>query len=54
MTEALGTVNTRRIRPLLGLLWAVGPKLLIDQMDAPVPEIMDGSLYVHKYIEERI
>jgi hypothetical protein len=24
---------------------AVGPKLLFDQMAAPVPEIMDGSLY---------
>jgi hypothetical protein len=23
----------------------VGPKLAFDQMDAPVPEIMDGSLY---------
>jgi hypothetical protein len=26
-------------------MWPVGPKLVIDQMAAPVPDIMDGSLY---------
>jgi hypothetical protein len=25
--------------------WPIGPKLVFNQMEAPVPEIMDGSLY---------
>jgi hypothetical protein len=29
-------------------MWSVEPKLVFfNQMEAPVPEIMDGSLYFH-------
>jgi hypothetical protein len=45
MAEALGTVHTHRMRLLGGCWWLVGPKLVLDQMAAPVPEIMDDSLY---------
>jgi hypothetical protein len=31
---------------LRGRWWPVGPKLVFDQMAAPVPEIMDGSSYI--------
>jgi hypothetical protein len=30
----------------LKVMVSIGPKLVFDQMAAPVPEIMDGSLYV--------
>jgi hypothetical protein len=30
-----------------GRWWPVGPNLVSDQMAAPVPEIVDDSLYVH-------
>jgi hypothetical protein len=30
-----------------GWWWAVGPKLVFDQMATPVPEIMDTTSYMH-------
>jgi hypothetical protein len=46
MAEALGTVHTLRRGLLRGWWWRpIGPKLAFDQMVAPVPEIMDDSLY---------
>jgi hypothetical protein len=39
MGEVLWTVHMRRA------MVARGPKLIFDQMAAPVPEIMDGFLY---------
>jgi hypothetical protein len=44
MSEALRTVHTRGSGLLWGWWWLVGPKLFFDQIAAPVPEIMDGSL----------
>jgi hypothetical protein len=46
MAEALRKVHTCGIGLLGGLLWQVGPKLVFDEMSAPVPEIMNGSLYL--------
>jgi hypothetical protein len=43
--EALGTVHMRGRRLLRGRWWSVSAKLVFDQMAAPVPEIMDASLY---------
>jgi hypothetical protein len=37
-------------RLLRGWWWPVGPKLVFDQMAAPVSEIMDGPLYVSKIV----
>jgi hypothetical protein len=48
MAEKLGTVHTRGRKLLRGWRWPVGPKLVFDQMVAPVPEIMDSSLYFKK------
>jgi hypothetical protein len=45
MAEALRTVDTRRRGLPHGCWWLVGPKLVPDQMAAPVLEIMNGSLY---------
>jgi hypothetical protein len=45
MTEALGTVHIRGRGLLRGSCWPVDRKLVFDQMAAPVPEIMEGSLY---------
>jgi hypothetical protein len=44
VAKALGTVHTRGRGLLQGWWWPVGPKLVYDQMAAPVPEIMCGSL----------
>jgi hypothetical protein len=52
--RSAGNCKYARKGPLRGLWWAVGPKLVFDQLEAPVPEIMDAYLYVHKYIEARI
>jgi hypothetical protein len=46
MTESLGTVHTQRRGVLRGRWWQAGPQLILDQMAAQVPEIMDGSLYI--------
>jgi hypothetical protein len=46
MAEAPGTLHTSGRELLHGLCWPVGPKLVSDQMATPVPEIMDGSLYI--------
>jgi hypothetical protein len=43
-------VHTRGGRLLLWSWWPVGPKLHFDQMTAPVPEIMDDSLYGRKIV----
>jgi hypothetical protein len=45
MGEALGTVHTRERGPLRGRWWPVGPKLVFDQLTAPVPEFIDHLLY---------
>jgi hypothetical protein len=45
MAETLGTVDTRRRGLLRGWWWPVGPKLIFEQTAAPVPEIIDSSLY---------
>jgi hypothetical protein len=45
MAEALRTVHTGRRELLRGCWWPVGPKLVFDQMAAPVPEIMAVSFY---------
>jgi hypothetical protein len=42
MAEALGTVHARG----RGWKWPVGPKLVLDQMAAPVPEIVHTISYV--------
>jgi hypothetical protein len=42
MSEALGTVHIRGRELLRG---PVSPKLVFEQIVAPVPEIMDGYLY---------
>jgi hypothetical protein len=45
MAGVLGTVHTSR-KGHLGRRWRpAGRNLVIDQMAAPYPEIMDGSLY---------
>jgi hypothetical protein len=41
MAEALEAVHTCRMGLLRVWWWPVGPKLIFDQMAAPVPEIMD-------------
>jgi hypothetical protein len=46
MAEALGKVHTRGREQFRGCWWSVDLKLIFDQMTAPVPEIMDGSLYI--------
>jgi hypothetical protein len=46
LAKALGTVHTRGRGLLRGWWWLVGTKLIFDHMEAPVPEIMDGSLYM--------
>jgi hypothetical protein len=46
MAEAWGTVHTLGKGLLRGWWWPVGPKLVFDQMAAPVPEIINGSLYI--------
>jgi hypothetical protein len=46
MAEALGTVHIRGWGLIRGWWWPVSPKLLFDQMAAPIPEIMGGSLYI--------
>jgi hypothetical protein len=48
MVEELEMVHTCGRALLQGRWWPVGPKLVFDQMAAPVPEIMDGSLYAVK------
>jgi hypothetical protein len=45
MEEALGSGHTRGKGLLRVRWWPVGSKLVFDHMAAPVPEIMDGSLY---------
>jgi hypothetical protein len=45
IAEALGTVHTHERGLLQGQWWPIGPKLILDQMAAPVPEIGDGSMY---------
>jgi hypothetical protein len=44
MAKALRSVHTSGRGLVRGLRWSVGPKLIFDQMAAPVPEIMDKSL----------
>jgi hypothetical protein len=46
LAETLGTVHTRGIGLLRERWWPLGPKLIFDQMAAPVPDIMDGYLYI--------
>jgi hypothetical protein len=41
MAEALGMDHTCERGLLQEWWWTVGPKLLLDQMAAPVPEFMD-------------
>jgi hypothetical protein len=43
MVEVLGTVHTSGRVLLQGRRWLVGPKSVIDQMAAPVQEIMDTT-----------
>jgi hypothetical protein len=43
MVEVLGMVNTHRKGLLRGRWWLVGPRLIFDQVAAPVPEIMDSN-----------
>jgi hypothetical protein len=43
MAGALGTVHKRRRALLQGWWWPVGPKLVFDQMAAPILEIMNMS-----------
>jgi hypothetical protein len=47
MAETLGTVYMHGRGLRQGRWWPVGPKLDFDKMAAPVPEIMDGSLYAN-------
>jgi hypothetical protein len=54
MAETLRTVHKRGRGLLRGWWWEVGPKLVFDQMASPVPEIMDGSLYLKVRFEVRI
>jgi hypothetical protein len=44
MAQALRAVHSSGRELLRGLWWTMAPKLVFDQMAAPVPEIMDGSL----------
>jgi hypothetical protein len=46
MAEALGMMHELGRVLLLGLLWPVDPKLVFDQMAAPMLEIMDDSLHI--------
>jgi hypothetical protein len=48
MAECLETEHTCGRGPLRRWLWPVGPKLVFEQMAAPVPEVMNGSLYIIK------
>jgi hypothetical protein len=48
--EALGTMHTLRRGLLRELWWPVGSKLIFDEIEAVVSEIMDGSLQFHKSI----
>jgi hypothetical protein len=43
MTEAMGTMRTCRRGLFRRWWWSVGPKLVFDQMEEPVPEIMNSS-----------
>jgi hypothetical protein len=45
MAEALATTHTRGRVLLREQWWPIGPKLIFNQMAAPVPEIMDSSLF---------
>jgi hypothetical protein len=45
MTEVLGTVHTRGSGYSEGDDGQGGPNLVLDQMAAPVAEIVDGCLY---------
>jgi hypothetical protein len=45
MAGTLEMVHKREKGLFGGWWWPVGPKLVFDQMAAPVPEIMDGPLY---------
>jgi hypothetical protein len=49
MAEALGKVHARRRGLVRQWWWPEGPKLVFDQMAAPVPEIMNGSLYIPEH-----
>jgi hypothetical protein len=46
MPEALGTDHKCGRRLLGGWWWLIESKLVFGQMAAPVPEIMDDSLYI--------
>jgi hypothetical protein len=46
MAEVQGRMHTCGRGLLWWWWWPVGPKLVFDQMAAPVPEFKDGSLYV--------
>jgi hypothetical protein len=46
IAEALRTVHTCGRGLLRVWWWPIGPKLVSDQKAAPVPEIMDCSLYI--------
>jgi hypothetical protein len=41
MAELLGTMHTHGMGLLQGWWWPKVPRLVFDQMAAPVPEIMD-------------
>jgi hypothetical protein len=47
MVEVLGMVHMGGRGLLRGRWWSVGPKLIFDQMVAPVLEIVDGSLCIN-------
>jgi hypothetical protein len=47
MAETLGKVHTRRRALFQGQWWRVRPKLVFNQMAAPVPEIMDKVWFAY-------
>jgi hypothetical protein len=54
IAEVLGMVHTRDRQLLWGRRWRVGPKLVFDQMAAPVHEIIDGSgIWAQMALKER-
>jgi hypothetical protein len=53
MTEALGTVHARRRGLLQGWRWSVDPKLVFEQMAAPVVEIID-VFYILRTMKENV
>jgi hypothetical protein len=54
MALALESEHTRGRELLRWWWWPVGQKLVFDQMAAPVPEIMDGTIYIYIYSPVRI